>query len=80
VSLELHLELWETMQEHITSVKDAADDFVAVLIEHGIDAEKIAKVAINEDIKKALLDYDVDVDVDVDDDDDDFEHFSDDDD
>ena len=68
------------MQEHIVDVRSAADDFVAVLIDHGIDAEKIAKVAINEDIKKALLDYDVDVDVDVDDDDDDdFEHFSDDD-
>ena len=68
------------MQEHIVDVRSAADDFVAVLIDHGIDAEKIAKVAINEDIKKALLDYDVDVDVDVDDDVDDFEHFSDDDD
>jgi type III secretory pathway lipoprotein EscJ len=73
VSLEFHLELWEAMQEHITSVKDAADDFVAVLIDHGIDANKIAKVAINEDIKKALLDYDVDVDVDVDDDEDEYE-------
>ena len=80
MSLSLHLELWESMQEHIVDVRSAADDFVAVLIENGIDAEKIAKVAINEDIKKALLDYDVDVDVDVDDDDDDFEHFSDDDD
>jgi hypothetical protein len=80
MSLSLHLELWESMQEHIVDVRSAADDFVAVLIDHGIDAEKIAKVAINEDIKKALLDYDVDVDVDVDDDDDDFEHFSDDDD
>ena len=77
MSLELHLELWEAMQEHIASVKDAADDFVAVLINHGIDVNKIAKVAINEDIKKALLDYDVDVDVDVDDDDADFEYFRD---
>jgi len=79
VSLELHLELWESMQEHMSSIKDAADDFVAVLIDNGIDAEKIAKVAINEDIKKALLDYDVDVVVDVDNDEDDFEHFNDDD-
>jgi hypothetical protein len=67
------------MQEHMSSIKDAADDFVAVLIDNGIDAEKIAKVAINEDIKKALLDYDVDVVVDVDNDEDDFEHFNDDD-
>ena len=80
MSLSLHLELWESMQEHIVDVRSAADDFVAVLIENGIDAEKIAKVAINEDIKKALLDYDVEVDVDVDNDADDFEHFSDDDD
>lgn len=79
MSLELHLELWESMQEHMSSIKDAADDFVAVLIDNGIDAEKIAKVAINEDIKKALLDYDVDVVVDVDNDEDDFEHFNDDD-
>lgn len=63
----------------MSSIKDAADDFVAVLIDNGIDAEKIAKVAINEDIKKALLDYDVDVVVDVDNDEDDFEHFNDDD-
>ena len=64
MSLEIHLEIWEVMQEHIVDVKGAADDFVAVLIENGIAGEKIADATTNEDVKKALIDYDVDVDVD----------------
>ena len=64
MSLEIHLEIWEAMQEHIVDVKGAADDFVAVLIENGIAGEKIADATTNEDVKKALIDYDVDVDVD----------------
>jgi hypothetical protein len=66
VSLELHLELWETMQEHIVDIKEAADDFVAVLIENGIEGTKIADATTNMDIKKALLDYDVDIEIDED--------------
>ena len=66
MSIELHLEIWEEMQEHIVDVKSAADDFVAVLIENGIAGEKIADATSNEDIKKALLDYDIEVDVDDD--------------
>jgi hypothetical protein len=70
VSLELQLEIWEVLQEHIVDIKDAADDFVALLIENGIDGEKIADITTNDDIKKALLDYiDVEVDEDYDDDD-----------
>ena len=61
MSLDIHLEIWEAMQEHLVDVKGAADDFVAVLIENGIDGEKIADVTTNEDVKKALIDYDVDV-------------------
>jgi len=68
VNLEIHLEIWETLQEHIVDVKEAADDFVTILIENGVDAEKIADATKNTDIKKALIDYGVDVD-DVDDDD-----------
>lgn len=64
MSLELNLEIWEVLQEHIPDTKDAADDFVALLIEHGIDAEKIADNSMNEDIKNALIDY---VDVTIDD-------------
>jgi len=68
VSFELQLEIWEVLQEHIVDIKDAADDFVALLIENGIDGEKIADITTNDDIKKALLDYiDVEVDVDFDD-------------
>lgn len=68
MSLELQLEIWEVLQEHIVDIKDAADDFVALLIENGIDGEKIADITTNDDIKKALLDYiDVEVDVDFDD-------------
>lgn len=70
MSLELQLEIWEVLQEHIVDIKDAADDFVALLIENGIDGEKIADITTNDDIKKALLDYiDVEVDEDYDDDD-----------
>ena len=69
MSLELQLEIWEVLQEHIVDIKDAADDFVALLIENGIDGEKIADITTNDDIKKALLDYiDVEVDEDYDDD------------
>ncbi len=72
MSLELHLEIWKVLQEHIVDVKDAADDFVALLIENGIDGEKIVNITTSDDIKKALLDYiDVDVEVDIDDIDDD---------
>jgi len=68
VSFELQLEIWEVLQEHIVDIKDAADDFVALLIENGIDGEKIADITTNDDIKKALLDYiDIEVDVDFDD-------------
>lgn len=69
MSIELHLDLWESMQEHIVDIKSAADDFVAVLIENGIAGEKIADATTNDDIKKALLDYDVDVIVDDDEED-----------
>lgn len=75
MSLEIHLEIWEVMQEHIVDVKGAADDFVAVLIENGIVGEKIADATTNEDVKKALIDYDVEVDVD-----DDYDEYSEDDD
>jgi hypothetical protein len=72
VSLELQLEIWEVLQEHIVDVKDAADDFVALLIENGIDGEKIATTTTSDDIKKALSDYiDVEIDEDYVDDDED---------
>jgi hypothetical protein len=68
MSLDLHLDLWEAMQEHFVDIKSAADDFIAVLIENGISGEKIADATSNDDLKKTLLDYDIDVDVDEDDD------------
>jgi len=68
VSLDLHLELWESLQDHIVDVKTAADDFVAVLIENAFDAEEIAEATTNEDIKRALLDYSEEIEVDEDDD------------
>ena len=68
MSLDLHLELWESLQDHIVDVKSAADDFVAVLIENGLDAEDIAGATTNDDIKKALLDYIEEIEVDEDDD------------
>jgi hypothetical protein len=66
MSIEIYLEIWESIQEHMVDVKGAADDFVAVLIENGIDGKIIADNTTNDDIKKALIDYDVDVDVDDD--------------
>lgn len=68
MSLDLHLELWESLQDHIVDVKTAADDFVAVLIENAFDAEEIAEATTNEDIKRALLDYSEEIEVDEDDD------------
>jgi 2-hydroxychromene-2-carboxylate isomerase len=75
VSLELQLEIWEVLQEHIVDIKDAADDFVALLIENGIDGEKIAATTTSDDIKKSLMDYiDVEVDEDYVDDEDGIEY------
>jgi hypothetical protein len=76
MSIDINLDVWEAMQEHIVDIKSAADDFVAVLIENGIEAQKIADVTTNEDVRKALLDYDVEVEIEEDDE---FEYFEEDD-
>ncbi len=77
MSLELNLDIWEALREHVSDIKDAADDFVEVLIENGIDAEKIATATTDEDVRKALIDYDVEVE--VDEEEDDFSYFNEDD-
>ena len=64
MSLDLHLEIMEVMLEHIPDHKDALEDFVAKLVEHGYDAEEIADATTNEEIKKECTDYSDEVEVD----------------
>jgi len=64
MSLDLHLEIMEVMLEHIPDHKDALEDFVAKLVEHGYDAEEIAAATTNEEIKKVCTDYSDEVEVD----------------
>jgi len=61
MSLELNLDIWEALQEHCLDTRAAADDFVEVLIENGIDAEKIAVATQDSDIRSALIDYDIEI-------------------
>jgi len=58
MSLDLSLEIWETLRPHIAGgFQEAADDFVTLLTENLIDPEDIAASATDSHIKKSLLDY-----------------------
>ncbi len=72
MDLELSLNIWNTLRPHLIGdgiVREAADDFVHVLIENGADAEEIAEYAIDSALKSALLDY-AELEVDEEDEDD----------
>lgn len=55
-NLELHLQIWKELKPHLAGgdVEAAADDFIHVLIEHGIDANEIVTYAIDSELKLAL--------------------------
>ena len=76
MNIELHLHVWNELKEHIIDIDkaEAAEDFIKVLIEHGADADEIAEYAIDDEIKKALLEY-TDLEEDEDFDDNDLEEY-----
>ena len=59
MDLELHINVWKEMKEHFSGndAKDAAEDFVRILIEHGASADEFSEYAIDSEIKNALLEY-----------------------
>ena len=54
--LELILQVWKELKSHLIGgdVEDAADDFVHVLMEHGISPNEILKYGVDRDLKHAL--------------------------
>lgn len=54
--IELHLQIWKELKPHLAGgdVEAAADDFVHVLLEHGVDAEDIMSYALDSELKNAL--------------------------
>jgi len=59
MDIELHLQVWNELKEHIIDIdkQEAAEAFIRVIIEHGADADDIAKYAIDAEIKSSLLEY-----------------------
>jgi len=66
--IEVNLLVWKELKGHLNNdTESAAEDFVRVLIEHGAEAEDIAKYAVDSEVKRALMEY-----IEVDDDSDEF--------
>jgi len=58
MSPDLAMEIWEAMRPHISGgFQQAADDFVAVLIENGFNADEVAAVAQDSYVIKSLAEY-----------------------
>ena len=57
--VELAVQLWKQMKSHLIGgdVDEAANDFVATLMEHGISAEDLASYALDTPLKEALREY-----------------------
>ena len=52
------MEIWEAVRPHISGgFQQAADDFVQVLIENGMNAAEIADVAQDSYVIKSLAEY-----------------------
>ena len=58
MSPDFAMEIWEAVRPHISGgFQEAADDFVAVLIENGMTASDIAAVAQDSYVIKSLAEY-----------------------
>jgi len=58
MSPDIVMEIWEALRPHISGgFQQAADDFVAVLIENGMNASEMADVAHDNYIIKSLAEY-----------------------
>jgi len=62
---EVFLDIWKAMHPHLEGgdLQSAADDFLHVMIEHGVDAGDIKEFVMDEHLKKSLLDFLADEDV-----------------
>jgi hypothetical protein len=58
MSPDLAMEIWEALRPHISGgFQQAADDFAAVLIENGMNANDVAAVAQDSYVIKSLAEY-----------------------
>jgi len=58
MSPDLAMEIWEALRPHISGgFQQAADDFAAVLIENGMNANDVAEVAQDSYVIKSLAEY-----------------------
>jgi ABC-type Zn uptake system ZnuABC Zn-binding protein ZnuA len=58
MSPDLAIEIWEALRPHISGgFQQAADDFAAVLIENGMNANEVAAVAQDSYVIKSLAEY-----------------------
>ena len=57
--IELLLQIWKELRTHILSGDrtEAAEDFIHVLMEHGVDANDIMEFAVDSDLKTILRDH-----------------------
>lgn len=57
--IELLLQIWKELKPHILSGDrtDAADDFIHVILEHGVDANEVMTYALDSDLKSILRDH-----------------------
>ena len=57
--IELLLQIWKELRTHILSGDrpEAAEDFIHVLVEHGVDANDIMEFAVDSDLKAILRDH-----------------------
>lgn len=58
-SIEVYLQIWKELKPHLMGgdLESAAEDFVRVLIENGVNAEDVTEFAIDKEIKLALAEY-----------------------
>jgi len=56
--IEILLQIWKELKPHLLGgdVDAAADDFMHVLLEHGIDANEIIAFGVDSHLKSALRD------------------------
>ena len=57
--IELLLQIWKELRTHILSGDrtEAAEDFIHVLVEHGVDPNEIMGFALDSDLKSVLRDH-----------------------
>ena len=57
--IELILQIWKEMKPHILGgdIESAAEDFVHILLEHGIDPNEVMTFAVDSELKTILRDH-----------------------